>query len=141
MKILFVGGTGMIGGHAAPYLREQGNEVTLAARKPPPAGTPMAKFPVLIGDYTSDGFTFEELAPFDAVVFGAGADIRNIPPGADERTFWAVTQSEGIPKFAEVAKKAGVKRFLHIGSLYIQAYPKLVETNAYVRSRKLAQDG
>ena len=34
MKILIVGGTGMIGGHAAAHLQAQGNAVTLAARKP-----------------------------------------------------------------------------------------------------------
>ena len=34
MKILIVGGTGMIGGHAAVFLQARGDEVTLAARKP-----------------------------------------------------------------------------------------------------------
>ncbi|MCA3870355.1 MAG: nucleoside-diphosphate sugar epimerase, partial [Burkholderia sp.] len=32
MKILIVGGTGLIGGHAALHLHAQGNPVTLAAR-------------------------------------------------------------------------------------------------------------
>ncbi|WP_139280384.1 NAD-dependent epimerase/dehydratase family protein, partial [Rhodococcus tukisamuensis] len=32
MKILVLGGTGMIGAHAALHLRERGNDVTLAAR-------------------------------------------------------------------------------------------------------------
>ncbi|WP_280235979.1 NAD-dependent epimerase/dehydratase family protein [Nocardia cyriacigeorgica] len=34
MKILIVGGTGMIGAHTALHLREQGNDVTVAARRP-----------------------------------------------------------------------------------------------------------
>ena len=32
MKILVIGGTGMIGGHAALYLKSQGHDVTVAAR-------------------------------------------------------------------------------------------------------------
>ncbi len=39
MKILVVGGSGMIGGQAAIHLQEQGNEVTIAARKAPAATT------------------------------------------------------------------------------------------------------
>ncbi|MBM4494447.1 NAD-dependent epimerase/dehydratase family protein, partial [Rhodococcus hoagii] len=34
MKILIVGGTGMIGAHTALHLRDQGNDVTVAARNP-----------------------------------------------------------------------------------------------------------
>lgn len=32
MKVLIVGGTGMIGAYTALHLREQGNDVTVAAR-------------------------------------------------------------------------------------------------------------
>ena len=34
MKILVVGGTGLLGGHAALYLQALGHDVTLAARSP-----------------------------------------------------------------------------------------------------------
>ena len=40
MKILIVGGTGLIGGHAALHLQSLGHEITIAARNPPPAATP-----------------------------------------------------------------------------------------------------
>jgi nucleoside-diphosphate-sugar epimerase len=141
MKILIVGGTGMIGGHAATYLEAQGNEVTLAARKPPAPATPMARFPILIGDYTEDGFSAADLALFDAIVFAAGNDIRHIAKDADADAFWARTQIEGVPRFVALARKAGVKRLVQLGSYYHQVMPHLIEENAYVRARALADEG
>jgi len=141
MKILIVGGTGMIGGHAATFLREQGNEVTLAARKSAPAGTPMADMPVIFGDYSQGTFTEADLEPFDAVVFAAGQDIRHIPKGVDEDAFWRAMQIEGVPNFAALAKRAGVKRFVQLGSYYHQVMPHLIAENAYVRARALADEG
>lgn len=141
MKILIVGGTGMIGGHAAAHLQAQGNAVTLAARKPAAAGTPMAAMPVIIGDYARGTFSERDLEPFDAIVFAAGQDIRHIPKGTDEAEFWRVMQIEGVPGFAALAKRAGVARFVQLGSYYHQVMPHLVETNAYVRARALADEG
>lgn len=141
MKILIVGGTGMIGGHAATFLREQGNEVTLSARKAAPAGTPMANMPVIFGDYSQGTFTEADLEPFDAVVFAAGQDIRHIPKGVDEDAFWRAMQIEGVPNFAALAKRAGVKRFVQLGSYYHQVMPHLIAENAYVRARALADEG
>lgn len=141
MNILIVGGTGMIGGHAAAHLQAQGNAVTLAARKPAAAGTPMAAMPVVIGDYSRGTFTERDLEPFDAIVFAAGQDIRHIPKGTDEAEFWRVMQIEGVPNFAALAKRAGVRRFVQLGSYYHQVMPHLVETNAYVRARALADEG
>ncbi|MBO6718481.1 MAG: NAD(P)-dependent oxidoreductase [Rhizobiaceae bacterium] len=141
MKILIVGGTGMIGGHAASQLAAEGNEVTLAARKPAPAGTPMASMPTILGDYTKGEFSEADLAPFDAIVFAAGNDIRHIPKDADPDEFWQKTQIGGVPDFVALAKRAGVKRVVQLGSYYHQVMPHLAETNAYVRARKLADEG
>ncbi|MBN9061829.1 MAG: NAD(P)H-binding protein [Rhizobiales bacterium] len=140
MKVLIVGGTGMIGGRAAVHLRQEGADVTLAARKPAPAGTPMESFPTLIGDYTQNTFSERDLEPFDAIVFAAGNDIRHLPKGVDEHEFWRVTQIEGVPNFVALAKRAGVKRVVQLGSYYHQVMPHLVGTNAYVRARSLADE-
>jgi hypothetical protein len=83
MKVLVVGGTGMIGLQAARELQRRGAEVTVGARKDPVAGAPTDAFPLLVGDYTNGGFSHGELARFDTVVFAAGNDIRHIPAGAD----------------------------------------------------------
>lgn len=141
MKILIVGGTGMIGGHAALKLVAEGHDVVLGARKPPPAGTPMEHMPVLLGDYSRGDFTPDRLEGFDAVVFAAGNDIRHLQKGVDADAFWRVMQIEGVPNFARSAKQAGVRRLVQLGSYYHQVMPDLAERDAYVRARKLADDG
>ncbi len=101
----------------------------------------MAKFPALFGDYTKAGFSAADLAPFDAIVFAAGNDIRHIQKGADEAEFWRVTEIEGVPKFVALAREAGVARVVQLGSYYHQAMPQLIKENAYVRARALADEG
>lgn len=141
MKILIVGGTGMIGGHAAQTLAAEGHEVVLASRKPASPETPMARFSSLIGDYSKGEFSPQELEGFDAVVFAAGNDIRHLPKGTDEAEFWRVMQIEGVPNFVARAKQAGVRRVVQLGSYYHQVMPQLAEKNLYVRARKLADEG
>lgn len=141
MKILIVGGTGMIGGHAAVWLKGRGHEVVLAARKPPSTSTPMAGLPILFGDYANGDFELGQLDGFDAVVFAAGADFRHMPAGTDEAEFWRRTQIEGVPRFVEAAKRAGVSRVVQIGSFYHHFRPDLANTNPYVRARQLADEG
>lgn len=131
----------MIGGHAAVHLQAQGNEVVLAARKPAPAKTPMARLPTLIGDYAKGEFTEKDLAPFDAIVFAAGNDIRHLPKGVDEDAFWRETQIEGVPNFVALARRAGVKCVVQLGSYYHQVMPHLITQDPYVRARHLADEG
>lgn len=141
MKILVVGGSGLIGGHAALYLKSHGNEVTVAARKPAPSTTPLAALPQLLGDYVEGGFTREQLSRFDALVFAAGADVRHLPEGADAEAHWQRANVEAVPRFFAEARAAGVRRAVHVGSFYPQLRPDLIGTNAYVRSRHLADEG
>ncbi|MDO9487858.1 MAG: NAD(P)-dependent oxidoreductase [Sphingomonadaceae bacterium] len=141
MKILIVGGTGMIGIHTAAHLRGLGHEVTLGARRAPATGTLAAEFPMLLGDYTQGDLTAADLAPFDAIVFSAGNDIRHIGPADDRAEFWRRTQIEGVPNFIALARAAGVPRVVHLGSYYHQVMPHLVDTDDYVRARALADEG
>ena len=138
MKVLIVGGTGMIGSNIADWLSARGAAVTLGARNPPAPGTAMAGHPVLLGDYTRGGFTEAELAGFDAVVFGAGNDIRHIAADDDVATFWRDTQTEGVPAFVARARAAGVGRLVQLGSYYHQVLPHLIDSNAYVHARAVA---
>lgn len=140
MKTLIIGGTGMIGTEVASHLREQGDEVTVAARTAPAPGTVASEFPVLLGDYSEGGFTAADIAPFEGIVFAAGNDIRHIPADADRAAFWEKMQIGGVPRFAALAKEAGVPNFVQIGSYYHQVLPELVETNDYVRARALADE-
>lgn len=140
MKILVIGGTGLIGGHAALFLQQQGNTVSIAARKPPAAGTALAQLDVLLRDYVAGDFTRDDLARFDAVVFAAGNDIRHLPPGTDEAAHWERANVEAVPRFFALARAAGVRRAVLVGSFYPQVAPQLIDTSPYVRSRHLADE-
>ncbi|WP_226437893.1 NAD-dependent epimerase/dehydratase family protein [Rhodococcus yananensis] len=141
MKILLIGGTGMIGTHAALTLRDHGDDVTLAGRGPVADDCPVADFPFVVGDYTVPSFTRDELAGFDAVVFAAGQDPRHMGTDDDARVFWETTQTVGVPRFAQRVKESGVGRFVQVGSYYHQVRPDIAETDPYVAARKAADEG
>ena len=141
MNILVVGGTGMIGGHAALLMQAQGHQVTLAARKPAQPASALAALPFLQGDYIQDEFTAAQLAPFDAIVFAAGNDIRHLPPDSDFDAHCERANTVGVPRFAALARSAGVRKFVVVGSFYPQVAPHLIATNGYVRSRHLSDGG
>ncbi|UKD58790.1 NAD-dependent epimerase/dehydratase family protein [Amycolatopsis sp. FU40] len=140
MKVLVIGGTGMIGANTAVHLSDSGHAVTVAGRHEPDADSLAAGLPVLLGDYAHDGFDEAALAPFDAVVFAAGQDIRHVTGWGDEE-FWRTYQIDGVTAIAARAKRAGVGRFVQIGSYYHQVRPDLAETNPYVDARRLADEG
>jgi nucleoside-diphosphate-sugar epimerase len=140
MKIIVVGGAGMIGGRAALHLKAKGHDVTIAGRNPPAAGTPLGDLPFLRVDYVNMDFDRDALGQFDALVFAAGNDVRHQPEGVGDQ-HWHDANSVGVPRFFEAAKKAGIKRAVNVGSFYPQAAPHLVETNAYVKSRKVSDEG
>ena len=131
----------MIGSNFGRLLKLHGNDVTLAGRTPPPSGTALASFPFLVGDYTKGDFTETVVAPFSAIVFAAGNDIRHLPKGSDQDEFRRTTQIEGVPNFVSIAKRAGVRRFVQIGSYYHQVMPHLIKTHPYIRARHLADEG
>ncbi|MFC4374235.1 NAD-dependent epimerase/dehydratase family protein [Nocardia halotolerans] len=141
MKILVIGGTGMIGAHAALHLRDHGNDVTVAARSAVADDSPVAGFPVLFGDYTIPSFTPAQLEGFDGIVFAAGQDVRHKSNDADEAEFWDKTQIRGVPRFAALAKQAGVPRFVQVGSYYHHLRPDLAAGNPYITARQAADEG
>lgn len=142
MRILVVGGTGLIGGHAALRLKSEGHEVAIAARKPAPQGTGMAKLSYHHIDYVEEEPDGSLLAQFDAIVFAAGNDVRHAPvDAAAQATHWQRANAQAVPRFFAAAKAAGVRHGVLIGSFYPQAAPHLVETNSYVASRLAADQG
>ncbi|KAK7420910.1 hypothetical protein QQX98_002474 [Neonectria punicea] len=141
MKVLILGGAGVIGGHAAIHLQSKGHEVTIAGRQRPDSVPVLAALPFLKGDYVHDDITTEQLTGFDAVVFTAGADARHVPVGEDVDKYVIHANGVAVPAFAKRARSAGVKHFVHIGSAYPHVIPDLAERNTYVRSRVLAGEG
>jgi len=136
-----VGGTGMIGGHAALRLRATGHDVTIAGRNAAAAGSALADLPFLRIDFTEETQDTGAVGQFEALVFAAGNDIRHLPKGEDFDGYITRVNAVCAPRFCRAARAAGVRRFINIGSFYPQAAPHLLAGNAYMRSRKAADDG
>ncbi|NWK96112.1 nucleoside-diphosphate sugar epimerase [Sphingobium lactosutens] len=141
MKLLIIGGTGALGGHAAIHMAAQGHEVSIAGRNAPHAATPMASMPFLKGDYVAGDFSPDRLAGFDWVIFAAGNDPRHVPQGSDFDAFLLKANHEAVPALFATCREAGVRRAVQLGSFYPQAKPRLLEDNAYIRSRSAACEG
>jgi dihydroflavonol-4-reductase len=139
MKVLIVGGVGMIGGTAALYFRDKGHDVTLAGRTPAPEDSPLAEFPFVRIDFIANDTGPDVLGAFDTVVFCAGNDPRHNKSMDDAH--WVKANSEAVPAFFASLRDAGVKNAINVGSFYPQAAPELVDKHPYVASRKAADDG
>lgn len=141
-RVLVVGATGMIGSHVAADLADRGDRATVMARREPSDRDPRAVegMPRIIGDYTTAGLEPRVLEGFDAIVFAAGNDIRHVPAEQEDAGFWERTQSVGVPRFAAVAKAAGVGRFVQIGSYYHQLHPEWADRIPYVAARRDADE-
>lgn len=140
MKALVVGGTGLTGACIALHLREAGHDVTIMSRNKP-ALPALADFAHIAGDYIADEVTSSQLQGFEWLVFAAGADIRQLPKGEAPDVFFQRANSEAIPRFFTAAKAAGISRAVYIGSYYPQVVPEKIASDAYVRSRHLADEG
>jgi dihydroflavonol-4-reductase len=140
MRVLIVGGTGLIGASAATVLRRRGYDITIGARQKPSPESSVADLHVLLGDYAASGFGERDLESFDAVVFAAGQDVRHVEPHRADEQFWERFQSGGVPDFVSRAKRAGVRRVVQIGSYYHMVMPELRHSSPYVRARWLADD-
>lgn len=136
MKVLIVGGSGLIGGDAAIYLQGLGHEVTIMARKQPTAPA-LAAMPLLLGDYINEDFSDGRLAGFDWLVFAAAADIRNMPQDGSvtPEEFYTKVNDEAVPRFFRAAREAGIKRAVYIGTFYPQVAPQQIGVCPYVTSR------
>lgn len=140
--VLVVGATGMIGSHVAADLVDRGDRVTVMSRRGPSERDPKAVtgLPRVTSDYTDRTLSPKALEGFDAIVFAAGNDIRHVPADQEDGDFWELTQSGGVPRFAGLAKRAGVGRFVQIGSYYHQLHPEWVELIPYVAARRDADE-
>ena len=144
MKTLVVGGTGGIGGYIALELQSRGYEVSIAARSPPKPDLPIADMPFIRGSYIDDDFTTAQLSAFEAIVFSACNDPRQLPADsnqAQEAAYYRRANSESVPRFISRAKSAGVARVAYVGSFYPQARPDLIACSSYIQSRLEADEG
>jgi nucleoside-diphosphate-sugar epimerase len=139
MKVLVVGGTGLTGGHAALHLRQLGHDVTLMARTKPQAAC-LQSFAFIAANYIEDDIPVEPLRGFDWLLFAAGSDLRQLPEGEGDESFFTRANVVAIPRFFDKARQAGIRRAVYIGSYYPQVAPETIETSPYVRSRHLSDE-
>jgi dihydroflavonol-4-reductase len=153
MKILIVGGCGLLGATSALRLAVRGHAVTLAGRNPPLPDSPIARFAFERFDFLSD----MERAPalldgFDAMIFTAGQDPKMIPPDPrDPHAYIDRASAAGrlllhangvmVPRLFAAARDAGVEVAINVGTFYPQVIPEALAANAYMQSRKDADDG
>ena len=90
MKILVVGGTGLIGGHAALYLKQHGHDVTIAGRKPAAAGSALAQLRQVQGDYVAGSIA--DRLPRNARVLVLGLTFKeNVPDLRNSKVIDVIT--------------------------------------------------
>jgi nucleoside-diphosphate-sugar epimerase len=136
MKVLVVGGTGLIGGEIALYLKKNGHDVTLMSRTPTSVPA-LADMAFLQGDYINDDVSDGRLRGFDWLVFSAAADIRNLPQDGSvtPESFYTKANDEAVPRFFEAARDAGISRAVMVGTFYPQVAPQQIGVCPYVTSR------
>lgn len=136
MKVIVIGGSGLIGGDAALELQRQGHEVTIMSRRQPEAPA-LAALPWVAGDYINDNLSDGRLQGFDAMVFAAAADIRNVPQdgSVEPAEFYRQTNDIAVPRAFEAARDAGIHTVVYIGSFYSQVAPHRIGVCPYVTSR------
>lgn len=136
MKVLVVGGSGLIGGDAVLYLSSKGHDVAIMSRTSPQSPR-LARFRHVPGDYINDNIGDGRLEGFDALVFSAAADIRNLPTDGSEtpEDFYSRANDEAVPRFFEAAAEAGIRRSVYIGTFYPQVAAHRIGVCSYVTSR------
>lgn len=136
MQVIVIGGSGLIGGDSALELQKQGHDVTIMSRKRPEAPA-LAAMPWVQGDYINDDLRDGRLKGFDAMVFSAAADIRNLPQdgSVDPAEFYRQANDIAVPRAFEAARDAGVGAAIYIGSFYSHVAPERVGKCPYVTSR------
>jgi nucleoside-diphosphate-sugar epimerase len=139
-NILIVGGTGTIGGYIALEAHSLGYAVTIGGRKSMKGVPILEDLPFIKADYVAGEYTSDILSVFDSIVFSAGADMRHVPENTSADEYY-LRSAESTVEFARLSRRAGVERFVHIGSFYWHIAPELVEKTPYIRSRKMAAEG
>lgn len=142
MRILIIGGTGLLGYHATREFLAHGDVVTILALPPAPAP---GLFPesVEICYQNLESLSDEELGGvlrgMDAVVFAAGVDDR-VTPKAPAYPFFHSHNVVPVARLAKSCADVGVRKLVILGSYFAhfaRQWPELELTNhhPYIRSR------
>lgn len=142
MKLMIIGGTGLLGYHATRELLWRGHTVTLLALPPLPAEGLFPPEVVIhlrdLNQLTDDALS-DLLKGQEAVIFAAGVDDR-VTPKAPAYPFFYQQNVAATRRVAMLARQAGVKRFILLGSYFAyfhRLWPQfeLTRHHPYIRSR------
>ncbi len=142
MRVLIVGGTGLLGYHATLELLARGHNVSLLALPPLPAA---GLFPEGVSILLQDLNTIDDkgladlLSGADGVVFAAGVDDR-VTPKAPAYPYFHEHNVEVTRRLAGLCRQSGVKRFVILGSYFayfhrLWPHMELTRHHPYIRSR------
>ena len=142
MKIFILGGTGFLGFHAIHELLGRGHSVRTLALPPLPEENILPpEVEIHIGDFNqlSDDEILRLFEGCEGVIFAAGADDR-VTPKAPAYPFFYEANVKASIRFFELAKAAGVKRGVLLGSYFAhfdRVWPELELSthHPYIRSR------
>ncbi len=140
-KTLVVGGAGFVGSAASLLIHDAGHDVTIMSRSKPKPCSRLDELSFVAGNYIEDDFSDGRLLEgYDWLVFCAGSDMGNYSEGvsSSQAEFFEKANIEGLPRFFESAKKAGIKRTVYMGSWYSYVAPQVIDRIPYVRSRHLS---
>lgn len=135
MRVLVVGGTGLLGQHIGAELSKRGHQTQTLARRAVPGSTTIS------GDIQrlSEDEWAVRLGGFDGVVLAAGVDDRQVPRAPADRYF-GEGNVEPLRRMLPAARKAGCRRMVVCGSYFAalhRSHPewRLAGHHPYIRSR------
>ncbi len=127
MNILVTGGRGFLGSRIVEELLEQGCTPSFSTRRKDVGARPSGARPTFID---LKAVTSRDLEGFDAVIHSAA-----LKPGALQEAEYKEVNAEGTRHLVEACGKAGVRRFVHISTMAVEAD----RDDAYSTSKREAE--
>ena len=120
MKVLMIGGTGLLGSAAAQIFVDRGNEIKTLALPPLPEGAPLPKEMEIVfqdANKLTDDEMIEMMKGYDMFVFATGVDERVEFP-APVYDYYYKYNIAPLERYLPLAKKAGMKGAVVCGSYF-----------------------
>lgn len=147
MRVLMIGGTGLLGSEGAKALIARGDTVKTLALPPIPQGAPLPKeMEIIFGNYMhmSDQELASHLQGCDGLIFAAGIDERleGPPPIYNMFEKYNITP---LKRLLGIAKESGVRHVVICGSYFChfaRQWPEmnLGQQHPYIKSRLDQED-
>lgn len=142
MKVLMIGGTGLLGSAAAQIFVDRGNEIKTLALPPLPEGAPIPKEMEIVfqdANKLSDEEVKEMMKGYDIFVFATGVDERVEFPAPVYDAYYKYNIAP-LERYLPLAKEAGMKGAVICGSYFAwlakdRPDMNLCDKHPYIKSR------